>query len=102
MTIGIKTPDSIQPGIVSNCNGFHLVEKNEGCAIIASTYGITLVQFTKWNPQTGSSYSGLWADTYACVSIIGHDAMPTEPKTSPTNGISTPSPIQNSMAKNYI
>ena len=85
---GVKTPDPVQPGIVSNCGKFYLVQKGEGCADIASKHGITLAQFTTWNSKTGTNCAGLWADTYACVSIIGHDATPTKPST-PTNGIET-------------
>ncbi|KAF4944841.1 hypothetical protein FSARC_14574 [Fusarium sarcochroum] len=94
---GIKTPDPVQPGIVSNCDKFYMVEKNEGCAQVASKNDITLAQFQKWNTKVGSNCGGLFADTWACVSIIGHEATtPTEP-TKPTNGIETPSPIQAKM-----
>ncbi|KAM5343484.1 hypothetical protein ACJ41O_012021 [Fusarium nematophilum] len=95
---GIETPDPVQPGIVNNCNKFYLVKKGDGCAAIASKHGITLAQFTKWNADTGNNCSGLWADAYACVSIIGHDPEPTKPTS--TNGIETPSPIQGGMVKN--
>ncbi|KAF7555932.1 hypothetical protein G7Z17_g1810 [Cylindrodendrum hubeiense] len=101
---GIETPDSIQPGMVSNCDKFYFVKSGDSCAAIASKHGITLVQFNKWNTKLGSNCGGLWADAYACVSIIGHDPTPSKPttttKVSPTNGIKTPSPIQDGMAKN--
>ncbi|RTE80388.1 hypothetical protein BHE90_005106 [Fusarium euwallaceae] len=96
---GVETPDPVQPGIVSNCDKFYLVQKGEGCASIAAKHGITLAQFTTWNSETGANCAGLWADTYACVSIIGHDATPTKSST-PTNGIETPSPIQSGMVNN--
>ncbi|KAI8666209.1 hypothetical protein NCS57_00845100 [Fusarium keratoplasticum] len=96
---GVEIPVPVQPGIVSNCDKFYLVQKGEGCADIASKHGITLAQFTTWNSKTGSNCAGLWADTYTCVSIIGHDATPTKPST-PTNGIETPSPIQSEMVNN--
>ncbi|KAJ4185891.1 hypothetical protein NW755_008343 [Fusarium falciforme] len=95
---GIKTPDPIQPGMVDNCNKFYLVQKGDGCAAIASKHGITLAEFTKWNSDTGTNCAGLWADAYACVSVIGHEPTPTKP--TPTNGIETPSPIQDGMVRN--
>ncbi|KAH7007285.1 hypothetical protein EDB80DRAFT_880790 [Ilyonectria destructans] len=97
---GIETPDTVQPGIVSNCNKFYFVKKDDDCAGIASKHGITLAQFTKWNAGTGSTCTGLWADTYACVSIIGQEPSPTSTKPTATNGIETPSPIQDGMVKN--
>jgi hypothetical protein len=84
--------------MVSNCDAFYFVNKNEGCQAIADKNGITLAQFLAWNPEAGtsSSCSGLWAETYACVSIIGH--TPSKPTTTkqPTSTSSktsaTPSP----------
>ncbi|RBQ65351.1 hypothetical protein FVER14953_21494 [Fusarium verticillioides] len=94
---GIKTPGPLQPDIVSDCDDFYMVQKGDGCASVAEKHGITLAQFNKWNPSAGDNCSGLWADAYACVSVIGHKSTPTKP--SPTNGIKTPSPIQNGIAK---
>lgn len=85
--------------MVDNCNKFHLVKQGEGCATIVSDFGITLAEFLKWNSKAGATCTGLWADAYACVSVIGH-TTPTKP--SPTNGIQTPSPIQSGVAKNCI
>ncbi|KAH7016728.1 hypothetical protein EDB80DRAFT_827002 [Ilyonectria destructans] len=96
---GIKTPEPVQPGIVNNCDEFYLVKEGEGCRDIATKHGITLAQFTTWNSKTGTNCAALWVDTYACVSITGHTPTPTEPN-NPGNGIETPSPIQNGMAKN--
>ncbi|KAH7143396.1 hypothetical protein EDB81DRAFT_884012 [Dactylonectria macrodidyma] len=55
---GIKTPDSIQPGMVCNCSKFYLVKKGDSCADIASKHDITLAEFTKWNSGTGSNCAG--------------------------------------------
>ncbi|KAH7317179.1 LysM domain protein [Stachybotrys elegans] len=93
---GITTPVPTQPEIVGNCDKFHLVEQDESCASIARAYGISQSQFLTWNPKAGNTCSGLWADAYACVSIIGHEPTPT----SPGNGVATPSPIQNGMTPN--
>ncbi|KAJ3480920.1 hypothetical protein NLG97_g7951 [Lecanicillium saksenae] len=53
-------------------------------------------EFATWNPKVGSTCSGLWADTYACTSIIGWKPTPTDPG----NGIQTPTPIQPDLVKN--
>ncbi|KAJ9421242.1 hypothetical protein FOXG_17687 [Fusarium oxysporum f. sp. lycopersici 4287] len=95
---GIETPANIQPGMVSNCNKFYMVKMGEGCAQVASMHGITLAQFTEWNSGVGETCNGLWAETYACVSIIGSKPSPTAP--TATNGIRTPAPIQEGIVKN--
>jgi hypothetical protein len=93
---GISTPSPTQPSIVDNCDAFYFVPRDEGCAAVASKNGITVAQFTAWNPSAGSSCAGLWADAYACVSIIGHTPTPVQPG----NGVQTPSPIQSGMVTN--
>ncbi|KAF2108719.1 hypothetical protein BDV96DRAFT_556005 [Lophiotrema nucula] len=100
---GIETPLPTQPDIVGNCDKFYLVQKDEGCSAIAAKFGITLAQFQAWNPKVGTTCGGLWADAYACVSIIGHEASstPSTPTTTkPGNGISTPQPTQPNMVSN--
>ncbi|KAI1151806.1 hypothetical protein F4825DRAFT_451089 [Nemania diffusa] len=108
---GIATPTPIQPGMVSNCDVFYFVQSGDGCQVIADKNGITLAQFTTWNPQVGgSSCSGLWASVYVCVSIIGHTPTTTTTTTKPPtttttttsagNGIATPTPTQPGMVPN--
>ncbi|KAH7248620.1 uncharacterized protein BKA55DRAFT_664171 [Fusarium redolens] len=79
---GVETPDPIQPDMVSNCNKFYFVELGDNCNAVSSKHGITLAQFTTWNPKRST----------------GHTATPTQ-STKPTNGIETPSPIQAGMTK---
>ncbi|KAI0440066.1 hypothetical protein F4803DRAFT_578079 [Xylaria telfairii] len=103
---GISTPQPTQPSMVDNCDAFYFVNTDESCADIASSHGITLQQFITWNPKAGSTCSGLWANTYACVSIVGHSpatsttttAKPTT--TTPSNGITTPTPTQPDIVSN--
>ncbi|EZF17147.1 hypothetical protein H112_05426 [Trichophyton rubrum D6] len=61
-----------------------------------------LFNFTKWIPKAGNTCASLWANAYACVSIIGYTPKPssTPTPTKPPNGIQTPTPIQNGMATN--
>lgn len=63
------TPSPIQNGMVGNCKTFHFVESGQNCEIIAAKYSITVVNFISWNPAAGSSCTGLWANTYACVGL---------------------------------
>ncbi len=92
---GVATPTPTQPSIVSNCNSFYFVKSGEGCADIASRNGISLSQFYSWNPSAGSDCSGLWANAYACVGIIGFVKPTTTTKAG--NGVTTPMPIQTGM-----
>ncbi|KLO83407.1 uncharacterized protein FFB20_06853 [Fusarium fujikuroi] len=91
---GIKTPPPVQPGMVSNCNKFHMVQKTTTCDSIQKYYKISLADFVKWNPAVGSKCTGLWADYNVCVGVIG--GTPTKPD----NGVKTPSPIQPGMVSN--
>ncbi|KAF2473993.1 uncharacterized protein BDR25DRAFT_386910 [Lindgomyces ingoldianus] len=107
-TNGIVTPTPIQSGMVGNCDAFHKVVDGDGCAAIAQKYGISLSQFYSWNPAVGTSCASLWLDTYVCVSIIGvgpsstvkSTTIKTSTVTTPTNGIATPTPVQNGIVNN--
>ncbi|TDZ15613.1 LysM domain-containing protein [Colletotrichum orbiculare MAFF 240422] len=93
---GITTPVPTQPELVGNCDRFHFVQQDQSCTDMARQYGISMTQFLAWNPKAGASCGGLWADAYACVSIIGHEPTPVQPG----NGVATPSPIQSGMVAN--
>ncbi|EWG47506.1 hypothetical protein FVEG_07588 [Fusarium verticillioides 7600] len=99
MHTGIKTPDALQLGIVSNCEKFYMVKSGEGCATVASKNGIILAEFYKWNTKVGSACTALYADAYACVSVIGHNAATPVQTSKPSNVIKTPSPIQDGTTK---
>lgn len=81
------------------------MNRDETCASVASANRITEAQLRTWNPSVGTTCSGLWANAYACVGVIG---MPTTPTTTtrttttttPGNGIATPSPAQPGMVRN--
>ncbi|RYP14035.1 hypothetical protein DL766_009776 [Monosporascus sp. MC13-8B] len=51
---------------------------------------------SRLNPSAGKQCDGLWANAYACVSVIGHEPTPTDPG----NGVKTPQPIQSGMVGN--
>ncbi|KAK4064922.1 hypothetical protein Purlil1_14084 [Purpureocillium lilacinum] len=95
---GIKTPLPTQPEIVGNCNKFYFVNQGENCDTIASKNGVPLNDFLTWNPKAGQKCTGLWADTYACVSVIGY--KPPATSTMPSNGVQTPVPTQPGMVSN--
>ncbi|KAL6707905.1 hypothetical protein ACN47E_003579 [Coniothyrium glycines] len=98
---GISTPSPAQPTIVSNCDAFYFVKSGDTCDAIAAANGITAAQFAAWNPSAGTGCAGLWANAYACISIIGHTPTSAAPSTTkPGNGISTPTPVQSGMVSN--
>ncbi|KAL7934419.1 hypothetical protein V8C35DRAFT_327295 [Trichoderma chlorosporum] len=98
---GITTPTPTQTSMVSNCNSFYLVKTGDTCATIASSKGISLANFEKWNPAVGSGCTSLWVSYYVCVNIVG-GPTPTTLKTTKTtgNGVATPTPIQAGMVTN--
>jgi LysM repeat protein len=67
---GVTTPTPIQTGMTTKCKTFHYVVSGDTCATMASKAGITLANFYAWNPAVGSTCSGLWLNTYACIAIL--------------------------------
>ena len=53
---GIATPSPTQPGMVKNCDHFHLVQSGQSCASIG----------------VNAQCSGMWANTHVCVRTIGY------------------------------
>lgn len=101
---GVTTPTPTQPGMVNDCNGFDFVNSGDGCKAVADRNGISLEDFLSWNPDVGSGCSGLWADVYVCVGVIGGTTPPTPTTLSTStrtgNGIATPTPTQPGMVSN--
>lgn len=50
-------PSPVQPGIASDCDGYHLVSTNDQCQAIEKKYGITSDEFIRWNPAVNESPS---------------------------------------------
>jgi hypothetical protein len=106
---GIQTPQPTQPGMVANCNKFHFISKGDTCDQVTSYNRILQSDFAKWNTKIGDKCTGMWADTYACVGVIGGPEPITSTttitaptSTTPSNGITTPQPTQPGMAENCI
>ncbi|KAG8667748.1 hypothetical protein FPOAC2_12938 [Fusarium poae] len=97
----VVTPSPIQSGMVKNCNKFHKVEKSQTCNDIASKFGISEDDVKKWNPEVGSDCTGIWANVYVCIGVIGGSApTPSSTTTTTGNGVSTPLPTQTGMVNN--
>ncbi|KGO65557.1 Peptidoglycan-binding Lysin subgroup [Penicillium italicum] len=96
---GVETPQPTQPGMVDDCDSFYLTKAGDSSTTIASKHGISKQQFLNWNPSVGSDSTGLWADTYVCVGLIG-TTHASASATSTGNGIATPTPTQPGMADN--
>lgn len=85
--------------MVTNCNAFATVRPTTTCQGILDWNKISLTDFVKWNPAVGADCSNLWANTYACIGVIG-GSPPSTTTTLPSNGINTPTPNQKGMATN--
>ncbi|KAK1241792.1 hypothetical protein MKX07_007615 [Trichoderma sp. CBMAI-0711] len=88
-----------QTGTAANCNKFYLVQPGDSCDAIESQFGISLSQFIAWNPAVNSGCTNIIAGYYYCVSVPGATKVTstTSTKSTPTNGITTPTPIQTGM-----
>lgn len=69
--------------MVDNCNKFYYVQKDDGCDRVAAANGISSEDFRKWNTGVGDDCSGLQANVYACIGVIGGSGGTT---TQPSNG----------------
>ncbi|KAL2201647.1 putative LysM domain protein [Sarocladium strictum] len=98
----ITTPSPTQPGMVSNCNKFHLIKDTTTCQGIADYNKISLADFFKWNPSVNSGCTNLWLGAYACAGIVQSATTTSKPPATTTsgNGIPTPSPTQPGMVRN--
>lgn len=80
---GIATPSPYMPGSAEDCDAFYEVQDGDLCEPIAKKFGISPAQFFKWNPNVGGTQcTGLWLNTYVCVSVIGVEPTPTTSKPS--------------------
>jgi hypothetical protein len=66
---GTATPSPVQDGMAKSCKTFYVVSRDT-CTSIAATYKITTARFVAWNPAVKSDYTGIWANTYACVAVL--------------------------------
>ncbi|KPM44174.1 hypothetical protein AK830_g2383 [Neonectria ditissima] len=93
-----------QDGLIDTCTSFYKASKGDTCTkIIAQYRTFDFNTFFKWNPAVGKDCSGIWASTYYCVGVPGTPTTKpsaTTAKPTATNGIQTPSPIQDDMVKN--
>ncbi|KAM5348612.1 hypothetical protein ACJ41O_008436 [Fusarium nematophilum] len=103
---GIATPSPIQNAMVKNCNKFHKISPTTTCTSIESYYNLPLATFLSWNPSVGKDCTSLLVNYYVCVATVGWKPptkttakAPTTTK-APSNGITTPTPIQAGMVKN--
>ncbi|KAJ5036790.1 hypothetical protein NUH16_004669 [Penicillium rubens] len=99
---GLTTPTPTQSGMVSNCNNFYDVVKNDGCYDIAAANSIALDDFYKWNPAVKTDCSGLQPDVYVCVGVkaTATTTTTTTTTTSASTGLATPTPTQSGMVSN--
>ncbi|OBT72741.1 hypothetical protein VF21_09001 [Pseudogymnoascus sp. 05NY08] len=83
-TFASVSPTPIQPSMVGNCNKFYLVVANDQCGAIASTYGITLANFYRWNAGLTSTCSNLGLGDYVCVNVVGAVPVTSTPAATAT------------------
>ncbi|KAG9191335.1 hypothetical protein G6011_09423 [Alternaria panax] len=104
---GVATPQPTQPGMVTNCAGFHWIAPGVTCGQVISFQKITLAEFVRWNPTVGNDCTGMQANVNVCVRVIGGTTTaPTTVSTKPSpttttgNGVATPQPTQPGMVTN--
>ncbi|KAF3484341.1 uncharacterized protein GIQ15_03665 [Arthroderma uncinatum] len=73
-----------QPGLVKDCDKFHLVVSSDSCYTIEVKYGVSAAQFTTWNPSINAECSNLWLDYYVYVHVPGAITSVPMPTLTPT------------------
>ncbi|TXC03754.1 hypothetical protein FocTR4_00002285, partial [Fusarium oxysporum f. sp. cubense] len=92
----IQTPHPTQPDIVNNRDAFDFMEKGMSYSNVLSKNGITLKQLAAWDPSVKDNCSG-----HDKGGTTLKPTTTTTSKTSPTNGVETPSPAQPDIVKDY-
>ncbi|KAI9162897.1 LysM domain-containing protein [Paramyrothecium foliicola] len=69
---GVATPLPMHPGIVDNCDSFHLVEQHQTCQGIARSHRVVESDLINWQPFVGPQCLNIWAGYHACVRTIGY------------------------------
>ncbi|KAL4993233.1 hypothetical protein BDV10DRAFT_190164 [Aspergillus recurvatus] len=80
-----SAPSPTMDGTASNCDDYYYVQGGDGCADIATEYGISLDDFYTWNPGVGSDCRTLKTEFYVCVGVSGE----TKPSTTTGNPSTT-------------
>ncbi|KAL8366231.1 hypothetical protein RB595_004817 [Gaeumannomyces hyphopodioides] len=96
---GIETPSPVQEGMVGNCDKFYFVPSGESCNDVLRKHGLSVSQLFAWNKAVNEDCSGMWANVWVCVGVVGGTPATTASPTTtkPGNGISTPTPAQEGM-----
>ncbi|KAF4548991.1 Hypothetical protein D9617_24g017050 [Elsinoe fawcettii] len=96
---GPTAPSPTQPGLISTCKTYYLVQPGDYCQKIVDQYGtFSLSDFYTWNPAIGSTCSGLQSGYYVCVGLSSTPTMkPTTAAPSPTPTNDFPSPVQSGI-----
>ncbi|KAI1370938.1 hypothetical protein F4677DRAFT_457496 [Hypoxylon crocopeplum] len=76
----VPTPADAQPGTVEGCTQWYETQSGDDCTSITSQFGISITDFTHWNPVVGSDCTTLWLNQDYCVG-------------GPAGAVPTPSPI---------
>ncbi|KAK3317504.1 hypothetical protein B0T19DRAFT_469185 [Cercophora scortea] len=76
----VPTPGDAQAGTVAGCTQWYKTQSGDSCSSIADQFGISTIDFTRWNPVVKSDCSNLWLDQDYCVG-------------GPAGAVPTPSPI---------
>ncbi|KAK1525923.1 uncharacterized protein CCOS01_08341 [Colletotrichum costaricense] len=66
-TCNPSAPTPTQPSAICGCKKWHLIDSDNTCDAITKQYGVTLSDFTSWNPSVGSTCTSLWLGYYVCV-----------------------------------
>lgn len=127
-TTGIDTVTPKQPGTWTNCTAYFDVNFGRSCQSVLDYFGLTIAQFSTWNPEVGAQCENLWENYSYCVSLTltldqaagvgqtgggGGGGVTSTPTTTPTptsssstttstsTGAAIPSPTQaNSIVSN--
>jgi LysM repeat protein len=112
----VAAPTTTPEGSTDVCYQWYVVQPNDFCALIESSFGITFTQFQIWNPDLQSNCSNLLAGEAYCVdspittSLLPQSAAPTaaasssgsQPSTTAGSSTSSGTPSSSSSSATFV
>ncbi|KAK0117167.1 hypothetical protein ONS96_013000 [Cadophora gregata f. sp. sojae] len=91
-----------QAGISPNCTKFAYASTGDTCFGFTQSFGITLADFTKWNPALGypdghNCTTQFWAQYDYCVQVSGGSSSSSTTSKPPTSTSTLPYPTQSGI-----
>jgi LysM repeat protein len=87
--VDVPPPTTTPDGSTDDCFQWYVIQPNDNCALIESSFGITFTQLQLWNPDLNSTCGNLLLGEAYCVNSPQSTSLPVV-TAAPTSGGSAP------------